>query len=1297
MSPGTLLLLCLSMLPPVWSNPGRIAADTKSYLMIDPWSLLGSASSLWNPSIGLGTVTHQYIGYLFPMGTWWGIADLLAIPDWFTQRLWWGCLVACASIGAQRLGRSLGLTQLGSFTVGLTYGWSPYVLAYISRISAILLPWAVFPLMIIVIRNGLHDSRRWRTPAQFGLLVLVSGSVNATSIAFVVMGAAVWAVVEAERWRSAVALLMRCAVCSFLVSLWWVIALVVQSKFGLDILRFTETYETIRSTTLPSELLRGFGYWFSYGGDWMDPWVGATYGLLAQPWYLALGLGIAGAALFGLRGLPPCAARPAVWLVLVGLAASIGAGSTGRWSPWGVVFQWSISSGPGLVLRSTQRALPLLILGLALGLAGVVEQGKLERSRFRSVVPLVAVGVQALPWFLGGIATEAITRRSIPDYWHDAAAEIGEDTTHRVWVTPGSDFASYRWGGTIDPVFPGLTDRPTVARELIPLGSTGSADLISEIERRVAENTLSPTAIVPISRMLSVDTVVARNDLEFERYALARPDDVTERLDTSGLTRVFEGPESSPDQFLIDEQTFGGDPGIGTVPAITIWSGDAPSLTTLRNTAPINLFGSGASLVTMAELGMIDGSEVVFDADSVGVAANELATWNVYGDSNRREDRRWYSIGGILGATRQAGERSDDESLDMLGVTSRDDAEVVSQIDGGFSQVSATSYGSEVILSAEDRPEHAVDGDPFTAWRGAALESTDGLTWSGTLTTPSAPTWLQLLQPVEGERTRWITEVGITTHTVDGVNYITVALDDRSRQGDGQMIQLDGSMIKSIDIEVLSDSVGPLPGYGNSAGVGFAEITLEGVPESIEWIVLPPSATLSGRSERETYIFDRRRIDESIANRFDPEPQLRRVFSTTDDLTMRVSGSWSLARVANRLPVVDSSPSLRGVSELLWVSEFDPMQPWVVIDTSNRAEGGNLQVTFSTNELVSAVRSVRITDRGGLDMLINIAEDGVLEIPWESMTSDELRIEFTEIAPATTVNRFADELRVLPVAIERTSLDIGDLPLTSSDDCVSGVLEIDGRDVPVQFKNDGLVGCHEVIIEEGSHRLVTTPGHISGVHIDSLVLDSGSGVHNVNLSEASLHRTSTQMEITIDAGGQWLVVNESFSEGWSAQSGGIDLGEPLLVNGYAMAWWIPESVSGVVTLRWGPQRWVNLGLLISAAMTVGLIFLAAQRKGIKREEVISITMTPRGASLIVLSTMLLGLPALLAIPVRRCSKRVRLILAGMVIVPMWLWTSVRQVRWDMPVDMRWPSSMSWAQWGVIVIVVSCCWSALDRE
>ena len=33
---------------------------------------------------------------------------------------------------------------------------------------------------------------------------------------------------------------------------------------------------------------------------------------------------------------------------------------------------------------------------------------------------------------------------------------------------PGPDFASYRWGNTVDPITPGLMDRPYVARELIP-------------------------------------------------------------------------------------------------------------------------------------------------------------------------------------------------------------------------------------------------------------------------------------------------------------------------------------------------------------------------------------------------------------------------------------------------------------------------------------------------------------------------------------------------------------------------------------------------------------------------------------------------------------------------------------------------------------------------------------------------------------------------------------------------------------------------------------------------------------
>ena len=53
----------------------------------------------------------------------------------------------------------------------------------------------------------------------------------------------------------------------------------------------------------------------------------------------------------------------------------------------------------------------------------------------------------------------------------------------RVFAIPGNDFAAYRWGDTIEPITPGLTDRPYAARELIPYGTPGTADLL---DRHVA-------------------------------------------------------------------------------------------------------------------------------------------------------------------------------------------------------------------------------------------------------------------------------------------------------------------------------------------------------------------------------------------------------------------------------------------------------------------------------------------------------------------------------------------------------------------------------------------------------------------------------------------------------------------------------------------------------------------------------------------------------------------------------------------------------------------------------------------
>ena len=90
-----------------------VTDDTKTYLYLDPGRYVRQAVSLWDPSVGLGTVTHENIGYLLPMGPfYWAMAEL-HVPLWVAQRLWMGCLLYAAGAGALYLCRVLGLSGPG--------------------------------------------------------------------------------------------------------------------------------------------------------------------------------------------------------------------------------------------------------------------------------------------------------------------------------------------------------------------------------------------------------------------------------------------------------------------------------------------------------------------------------------------------------------------------------------------------------------------------------------------------------------------------------------------------------------------------------------------------------------------------------------------------------------------------------------------------------------------------------------------------------------------------------------------------------------------------------------------------------------------------------------------------------------------------------------------------------------------------------------------------------------------------------------------------------------------------------
>ena len=67
---------------------------------------------MWDPNIGFGTVTHQNIGYLFPMGPYYWLADAVHFPMWLAQRFWLGSILFLAGVGVWFLLRTLRFATL---------------------------------------------------------------------------------------------------------------------------------------------------------------------------------------------------------------------------------------------------------------------------------------------------------------------------------------------------------------------------------------------------------------------------------------------------------------------------------------------------------------------------------------------------------------------------------------------------------------------------------------------------------------------------------------------------------------------------------------------------------------------------------------------------------------------------------------------------------------------------------------------------------------------------------------------------------------------------------------------------------------------------------------------------------------------------------------------------------------------------------------------------------------------------------------------------------------------------------
>lgn len=1129
-----LLLAAVTYVPLLCTQPGQVGADTKTYLYLDPGRLLRDAAFLWDPGVGLGGVTHQVIGYLWPMGPFYWVLEAVGVPDWVAQRLWLATLMFAAGAGVLYLlrtlgwpdrgdeaeepgdGRSASWWDAGMLVAALAYALSPYVLDYAARISVILLPWAGLPWLIAFLARAIRDGG-WRYPAAFALVVATISSTNLTSVILMGLGPLLWVLfaVWGQRevpLRQALGAIWRTGVLTVGVSLWWFVGLLVEGRYGIPIVRYTETYQAVAVASTTPEVLRGLGYWFFYGNDKLGQWIVPSihYMRYGIPLSFALPiLSLLAAALTRFRH-----RLFFVSLIVVGAVVAVGGHPYDDPSPvGGLLVEWT-KTDLGLAFRSTARVLPLLVLGTSVLFgAGVVALGR-RFPRLATPVGVLAVVlvIANLPALWLGQMVDRNLRRDedLPSYWVEAAEYLdSRDDGTRVLELPGTDFAAYRWGNTVDPITPGLIDRPYVARELIPLGTPASANLVNAIDRPLQEGTFDPDALAPLARLIGAGDIALRSDLEYERFRTPRPEATWALLRSApglGEPVAFGAPvENQPREQLPlqDEIELATDQGLEDPPPVAVFPVEdpVPMVRALPAEHPVVVAGDGDGLVAATAAGVIDPDRAIFysagllddqDPESLDLVMDRGADI-VVTDSNRRRARRWGAIRENEGYTEMAGEEPleyvvGDARLDLFPAAG-DDSFTVAVQEGGAT-VRASAYGNPVSYTPGDRAFFALDGDPRTAWKVGAFSEVTGEYLRITTDDPVTTDRLGLTQPLGHEINRWITEVELR---FDGGDPVRVPLTRASRERSGQVIEFGERTFRQLEIEIVGDTVGFRPKLAGVSAVGFAEVDLGGL--RLEELIRPPVDIVEAvgdglEDHRLTYVLARQRTNPAEPVRVDEEPALRRRLDVpgareftlagearisaeaTDPVVDRLLGiagaadggvtARSSARLAGSL-AARSSSAIDGDPATAWSTPFNALVGQYVeyvLPEAETVDHLDLQVvadgrhSLPTRLRLTAGDEVRLLEVPGLAPGAAPGAVREVELTFDPVEADRFRLTLLDVARTGTVDWYSGGQAAMPVAIAEVGLAGVTRPAPAAevgDRCREDLLTVDGEVVPVRL------------------------------------------------------------------------------------------------------------------------------------------------------------------------------------------------------------------------------------------------------
>ncbi len=916
----------VAFIPMLASQPGTVTDDTKTYLYLDPGRYIRQAVSLWDPKVGLGTVTHENIGYILPMGPFYWVMAELHVPLWAAQRLWMGSLLFAAGAGALYLCRTVGLSGPGRYVTALAFMFTPYVLQYSGRISVILMPWAGLPWMVAFVILALRRGG-WRYPALFALVVALVSGINASSILYVGIAPALWlpyAVMVAKEasWRRAWGVAWKVGLLTALVSLWWAVGLQVEAAYGINVLKYTETVPSTSSASLASEIIRGLGYWYFYGTDRAGAWTQTSIVYTQNLWLIG--------ASFLVPVLCFVAAVFSRWrhrayfvlMAVVGMVLAVGPNPYADPSTVGSVIKaFMVDTTAGLALRSTDRASPVVILSLAVFLgAGVSAVANRVRRTGLIIGGFAAAAVMAAatPLWSGGIIAAGFNQPAMPPlYVRQAAAALDKvNPTTRVYALPGNNFAAYRWGDTIDTVYPGLMTRPFVTHEQQIMGSQATADLLQAVDSPLQDGTMDWNALGPMSSLMSAGNVLVQYDQAYERYDTPNPQQVAADLAVTpaGLSDPVSYGAPRPNVPLIphfDEASLTRAPNQAwTAPLVSYTvAKPRPVVRTESAADPVVVDGDASGIVNASTVGLLAGNPSILYAGTLDTDPSLSRTTLghpaqlVVTDTNRKQGYRWNSLSENTGYTETAGQGPDtadpsDNPIDLFPKAPMD-ARTTSVLQG-VSSVTASSYGSSITYLPEDQPAAALDNNPQTAWLDNSIVDPVGQWWQVVLQHPLTIHSVNLLQPQTGDPDRYIRTV---TLTFDGHHPITLRLGPASKSPPGQTLTFPARTFTTMRITVSSIGNGDVKDTPITArsSVGFAEVGIPGV--SVHQLIAMPqdllrAAGAASQLDRLDLVMTRLRSS-GFPPRTDVEATLARTFWLPTARTFSLVGD---ARISSLIP-----------------------------------------------------------------------------------------------------------------------------------------------------------------------------------------------------------------------------------------------------------------------------------------------------------------------------------------------------------------------------------------------------------